>query len=209
MNTTQFLSTVLGDDGFYCIYAIRKKDGKHVQKFYSSIDSINDSALNFDHEGYDAYFGLGTFVEDTNRKAENVSQMRAFFLDIDCGEGKPYPDKAHGIHALQGFCKELSLPIPTLTVDSGRGLHVYWALAEPCTKQAWLPIASQLKMACVENGFEVDPAVTSDMARILRVPGTHNFKSTPPSSVRILGKLNPTVTLEQMSELLPNEGLVH
>jgi len=208
MNTTQFLSTVLGDDGFYCIYAIRKKDGKHVQKFYSSIDSINDSALNFDHEGYDAYFGLGTFVEDTNRKAENVSQMRAFFLDIDCGEGKPYPDKAHGIHALQGFCKELSLPIPTLTVDSGRGLHVYWALAEPCTKQAWLPIASRLKMACVENGFEVDPAVTSDMARILRVPGTRNFKSTPPSSVRILGKLNPTVTLEQMSELLPNEGLV-
>ena len=208
MNTTQFLSTVLGDDGFYCVCGIRTKDNKLVQKFYSSIDSVNDSALNFDHEGYDAYFGLGTFVEDTNRKAENVSQMRAFFLDIDCGEGKPYPDKAHGIVALQGFCKKLSLPIPTLVVDSGRGLHVYWTLVDPCTKQAWLPVATRLKMACTENGFEVDPAVTSDMARILRVPGTHNFKSTPPSEVKVLGGINAKVTLEEFSALLPHEGLI-
>jgi len=36
--------------------------------------------------------------------------------------------------------------------------------------------AEALKAACAHYGFHADPSVTADVARILRVPGTHNWK---------------------------------
>ena len=208
MNTKEFLSTVLGEEGYYCAYGIRLKDGKHKSKFYSSIDSIIDTALNLDFEGYDAYYALGTFIEENNRQADNVRQMRSFFLDIDCGKGKPYPDKSSGLRALQGFCKQFSLPKPTITVDSGGGLHAYWAFDKPCTRQEWLPVATRLKKTCLDNGFQIDPAVTADAARLLRLPNSRNFKFETPADVKVLGQVNPTIILEEFAKLLPYPDLI-
>jgi len=203
MNTKQFLSTVLGEDGFYCIYGMRRSDNNMSCKFYSSIDSITAKALDFDHEGYDVYYALGTFVEDNNRQADNVQQMRSFYLDIDCGPNKPYPTKQDGVKALRSFCKQFSLPIPTITVDSGGGLHTYWALDKPCTRAEWQPIADRLKKACLDNGFEIDRAVTADAARILRLPNSRNFKFDVPAEVKVLGNMNDLIVLEEFAALLP------
>jgi len=208
MNTKEFLSTVLGDEGFYCVYAIRTKDNKHVSKFYNSIDSVVNTALNRDAEGYDAYYALGTFVKERSRLAENVCQMRSLFLDIDCGETKPYPDKKSGMGALRAFCEQLSLPKPTIIVDSGGGLHVYWALDKPCTRQEWQPVATRLKKACVDYDFHVDPAITADAARILRVPNSHNCKFDPPAEVKVVGMPQSTVVLEEFAAQLPYPDLI-
>ena len=89
MDTRQFLGSVLAPDGNYCVVGI--KDQRTIQKFYSSIDAVLDAASNLDQEGYNAYFALGTFIEPSNRKADNVKGLKSLFLDIDCGPDKPYP----------------------------------------------------------------------------------------------------------------------
>jgi hypothetical protein len=52
----------------------------------------------------------------------------------------------------------------------------------------WQPYANGLKaLAQKFFGTKIDAGVTGDCARVLRVPGTLNFKYTPPAAVRLLG----------------------
>jgi hypothetical protein len=186
MDTKTFLETVLGDEGSYCVWANRLSDKRHVQKFYNNLESVIHAARTLDEDGYDAYFALGTFTEAGSRDATNVKQLRAFFLDLDCGLTKPYDTQPRALEALRVFCKQVKLPRPTL-VNSGRGVHVYWSLIAPVSRELWLPVAKQLKALCKQHGLYADPVVTADAARILRIPGTHNYKDVPPAEVLIVG----------------------
>jgi len=93
--------------------------------------------------------------------------------------------KAEGVNALKAFCDAAGLPRPYL-VDSGRGVHAYWPLTADITKQQWKPVADRLKVVCHEHGLDADPARTADVASILRVPETFNFKEDPPLNVAVI-----------------------
>lgn len=200
MNTITFLEAVLGDEGSYCVWANRKSDKRLVQKFYTDLITVVAAARNLDDNGFDVYFALGTFIEAGSRDAANVQQLRAFFLDLDCGDHKPYKTQAEAGNALRVFCKALGLPRPTV-VNSGRGLHVYWALGVPVSRIFWIPVAERLKALCKQHGLFADPVVTADAARILRIPGTHNYKGDP-LEVTIVGNPGAPVTLAEFSALL-------
>jgi len=203
MKTENFLRKVLASEGDYCVFASNlKRKNDIVQNFYTSIGDMVDGARDLDAKGYDAYFALATFKTPNSRKVDNVKQLKSFFLDLDCGEGKEYPNQDAAILALQGFCKTLALPAPKL-VNSGRGVHVYWALSEAVLVDDWLPVAQRLKKLCVSNGFLTDTSVTADAARVLRLPSTHNHKTTPPASVEFFGIETPVdVDFDAFSELL-------
>jgi hypothetical protein len=202
METTRFLSRALGTEGFYCVFASRSKDGRRVQKFYSSIDALIHAGQNFDAEGFDVYFALSTFTEDTSRKVNNAAFMRSFFLDLDCGPLKDFPSQVDAISALQQFCRAAKLPRPMM-INSGRGVHVYWTLTEQVPVTAWVQAAERLKQLCVAHKFPADPAVTADIARVLRVPDTHNYKAEPPLPVAIFGTDQPEpVSFAEFTSLL-------
>ena len=186
METTDFLRGVLGDNGHYCIFAARSKDKKRIQKFYDTVEEVEQAANKFNADGFDVYFALSTFKEPTNRKGSNAQELKSLFLDLDCGPSKEYPTQQAAIEALRGFCKQLSLPRPTM-VNSGRGVHVYWSLTEAVSAEDWVDVAETLKQACASNGLLADPSVTADVARILRIPETHNYKDDPPLKVELLG----------------------
>lgn len=205
MDTKKFLEAALGHEGVYCVWANRLSDNHRIQKFYPDIDSVLSVAQDLDANGYDAYFALATFVEDTSRTADNVHSMRSFFLDLDCGPTKEYDTQAEALRALQGFCKQLSLPKPTI-VNSGRGIHAYWFLEAPVSKAEWLPIAERLKSLCKSRGLHADPVVTADAARILRVPSTHNHKDEPPTDVLVIGTAGEVVAFDTFSKLVDIEG---
>lgn len=205
METSEFLSRVLGDDGFYCIFAADRDTKARKQKFFTDRETLESVAYQYDANGWDTYFALATFEDarkEKPREASNAKQMRAFFMDLDCGPGKDFADKAEAVAELRRFGKKLGLPKPML-VDSGRGIHTYWPLEEPVAAEDWLPVAKALKKACAALDFGADPAVTADLARVLRVPGTRNHKGEPPLSVQVLNHtgVKPT-TLEHMRELL-------
>ena len=202
METRTFLERVLSGSGYYCVFASRSSDNKRIQKFYDSISAVIETAHNLDENGYDAYFALATFEDDTSRKVINVKELKSFFLDLDCGPSKDYPDQPTAIRALQEFCVLTKLPKPVL-INSGRGVHAYWLLEEAITLHDWLPIAERLKRLCAQHNLFADPAVTSDAARVLRIPNTHNYKGDPPHSVDYLGmELPKSISLEAFSGCL-------
>lgn len=206
MQTKDFLNAALGGDGFICVFGANPAKKRVIQKLYPTIDAACAAADNLKDEGFDAYFGLATYITDKSRRADNAKHLKCFFLDIDCGphksevEGYPGGQK-DGIAALQQFCKTVGLPRPTM-VNSGRGIHVYWFLTEPVDPTEWAPVAERLKALCVQHNLVADPAVTADIARVLRVPGTLNFKDDPARPVEIIGELREPLTFEQFKSTL-------
>lgn len=201
MQTKTFLQSVVPREGWYCVFAANKT-GQLKQKFYESLDHVLDASRDLDSNGYDVYFALATFGAAGSRKQDDAIKLRSFFMDLDCGPSKEFPTQHEAIKELRRFCKELSLPRP-ITVNSGGGVHVYWPLSEDVTPEEWTPVAERLKSLCVKHSFPADPAVTADVARILRVPETHNCKSDPPKEVTVFGlEQAQPVDFDKFSELL-------
>jgi hypothetical protein len=202
MEAEVFLEKVTGNEGYYCLFAVKLDQEYTPQSFYSTRAELLKEARKLDARGYSPYFALGTFIESGSRKADNVNQLKSFFMDIDCGEGRDYPTKKEGLQALQRFCKKVNLPKPLL-VDSGRGAHVYWPLSESVSRDDWKPVADHLKKLCSDHGFVIDNSVTADAARVLRIPTTHNHKTDPPAEVGFYSEHVPEpMSLEQFSHCI-------
>lgn len=196
---SDFLSTVLPTRGFYCAAGFKGELKRHT--YHDTPDDLQHAADKLVAQGADVYFALAAFAEKS-RKAEHATHLRSLFIDIDCGEGKPYPDQAAGAKALRAFVDTHKLPRPTFLVDSGSGLHGYWAFDRDLETPEWLPLARSFKAFCLANGLMIDPAITADAARILRVPGTFNHKRGDAREVQILYRGKPC-RVEDIQALLP------
>jgi hypothetical protein len=118
------------------------------------------------------------------RNRENAVKLKSLFLDVDA------KDYGGGVRAagadLGRWVKDSGMLKPTTIVMSGGGLHVYWELERALTPDEWLPKAHRLIEATKRHGLKCDTAVTTDTARILRVPGTFNYKRDPRRSVELV-----------------------
>ena len=203
MNTLDFLKALLSDTGHYCVFAA--KDDTLIQKFYDTLEEVDRATRKFAADGLNTYFALSTFKEatkDAGRKGPNAHELKSFFLDLDCGPSYEYATQKDAVAAVRSFCKQLSLPKPLL-INSGRGVHVYWPLTEAVSAEQWVVEADRLKRSCADNGLLADAAVTADVVRILRMPGSHNHKEDPPLSVEFLGVSMPEpVVLEDFTSKL-------
>ena len=193
------LQKILPEEGNYCIVGLKDKENPQ-QSFHIDWDAIETQIEDLRQGDFNVYFACASFTESGKRTQDNAAYMKSFWLDLDCGEDKPYLSQADALEALLSFCQRTKLPTPTI-VNSGRGIHVYWILKESITKDDWNPIAKQLKILCKEKGLEADPAVTADSARILRVPDTFNYKTDPPSTVSVLREF-PAVDFNEIKNLI-------
>ena len=184
MATTDLLSAVLPSEGWYCIVGL-KTGSKPKQTFHETLGECEQAIAGLMQDEYNAYFACSKYETNKSRTQPNAKYIKAFWLDIDCGEGKDYPSQIEGLAALKNFCKATGLPKPTV-VNSGRGLHIYWRLSRIITAEEWKPVAERIKYLCDEYDFHVDPSRTADLASILRVPETLNFKDDPPKPVSII-----------------------
>lgn len=202
--------------GWYCVVGLEHGQIKS-QKFYKTLEEVGTAADNLLAKKRDVFFALGKFKTDQNRKTDNCEYMQSFFLDIDCGPTKAFPDERGrikgyidqqtGMAALRQLCKDLNLPKPII-VNSGRGWHVYWPLTKPVEREKWLDAAHTFKTRCTEHGFHIDPDVPADAARVLRVPGTKNFKDDPAHDVVLLNDTEPITYdefVERIGPLLPRK----
>jgi uncharacterized protein (DUF927 family) len=201
MNNLEFLQKVLGDEGFYCIVGLKKDSDKPVQKFFQNLEDAVAVAENLKNENYDAYYALATFNDAKSRKQSNVKYLKSLFIDIDCGEGKPYTTQNQAVMALRDFCKATGLPKPMM-VNSGGGIHAYWPLTESVSRETWLPLAEKLKSLCDDHDLFADPVVTGDIARILRVPDTFNFKTDTPRPVVLIGGPVDPVSVDALKDIM-------
>jgi len=190
MATTDLLNAVLPPEGWYCIVGLNQ-EGRPRQTFVKTLVEADEEITNLLLEKYDVYFACAKYENDEDgRTQKNSAYFKSFWLDVDCGPdkdltGKGYIDQATGLAELKKFCETVMLPLPTI-VNSGRGIHAYWRLAETISRSDWKPVADRLKALCEEHGFRGDPSRTAESASILRVPETLNFKQDPPLPVSIL-----------------------
>lgn len=209
MEQTDLLDLVQPSDGWFCIVGI-KGPGDVRQELVSTREEVDALAEQYVADRRNVFFGLAKFATRENRTKENVRALKAFWLDIDCGEtkaevnpdtGRPdgYIDQATAIQALKEFCTTVGLPKPTL-VNSGGGLHVYWPLTEEITRAEWEPVAERFQEVCRTQNFHVDDKVF-EVARVLRIPGTYNFKGATPRPVHIM-TVGKTTTLEDFRRIL-------
>jgi len=184
MTSQEFLATVLPTSGIYCAVELSTAKKEHV--FVNTIDELYNTAMAFDEKGYNTFYALASFNEK-KRTADSASKMKSLFLDIDCGVGKDYENKGQAATALDLFLGDTDLNTlgTPFIVSSGGGLHVYFPLEEEVDIAVWKPVAENLKRLAKKHGFNIDASVTGDVARILRVPDTHNYKEAKPRKVSI------------------------
>ena len=183
MTPQDFLAAVLpsSGNGLYCAVELTKRNE------HAFADTIAELVPNIDRwyaDSCDVYFALSTF-DKSERKAEAAQSIKAFFIDMD-----GYTTKKDAGFALAAFMAKTSMDKlgQPYIVSSGGGLHVYWALTEAIPVSIWKPVAENFKRLCKQENLNIDMTVTADAARILRVPGTTNFKKKygTPRPVKLL-----------------------
>ena len=129
------------------------------------------------------------------RQGPNIVQNRCLYIDSDVkpadhpdvtgtpgSPGKPakppsaYASSREAAAALLDFIDALAVE-PTMIVGSGRGgFHIYWRLVEPVTPAQFGIMAGGLVASAVKSKLRFDRQCTGDITRLLRPPGTWNFK---------------------------------
>jgi hypothetical protein len=212
MQQPDLLTLVQPVEGWFAITGI-KGTGKSAdvrQELVATREEADALIEQYVRAGRNVFFGVAKYRTGDNRKKENVLGLKAFWLDVDCGPSKAEPnpktgrpdgyvDQKAGLRALMSFCKTVGLPPPTL-VSSGGGIHAYWPLEQEVSRRDWEAVAERFKDVCRAQNFYVDNAVF-EVARILRVPGTFNFKEEEPRPVEFL-YVGDVTTIEEMRSIL-------
>jgi hypothetical protein len=129
-----------------------------------------------------------TIIPTTNRRGETaepralraqISQIAAInclFAEYDAKDFSGDKDRTLAlVDALD--------PAPSAVVDSGGGYHCYWLLDEPYSCQGDDAREKARKLQAAWVILMDGDQQSKDLARVLRVPGTHNYKYTPPRLV--------------------------
>jgi len=197
MKPFEFLRVILPTEGHYAVVGIKNKKVK--QKLINSLSEMAPLVRGALANDEDIYFGCSSYATPDGRTKANVLHVQSFWLDLDCNWIDPitknviYPTQQDGFTALRALCKSKGLPKP-FVVNSGRGLHVYWPLTAPLLVDVWLLYSKRLVELCAAAGLKIkDPGCSTDPARILRIPGTLNFKNPEePLEVGIICEGTPT-----------------
>lgn len=177
----QFLEAVLPADGLRVVAS--KPPGwkgglKHT--FVSTNEAMVQETMRLDASNVTSYFALATYADpEAGRKATNTVQLRSLWLDVDY---KQYESEEQADEDLAKVAQVIGAP--SIVVDSGGGFHAYWVLRESLSTDEWKPLAEAFQATWQSLGVKGDP-ISADAARILRLPGTHNTKYTPPAPVTV------------------------
>tara|TARA_R110000772_G_scaffold123912_4_gene230333 strand:+ start:5215 stop:8160 length:2946 start_codon:yes stop_codon:yes gene_type:complete len=186
MTLIQFFRLITPDEGVHCFAAIA--DGKVEHVFLDSVEDLASigSAVS---EGAHQYYTPATFKEQGKRTQANACKVKSFWLDIDAGKGddKSYATQEDATTAVDKFITDSGLPEP-LRVNSGNGVHLYWPMDMAIVPETWKPIAARLQALAQKLGLLVDTSCTTDSARLLRYPGSLNYRD--PSNPKPTGIIN-------------------
>ena len=179
-----------------------EKAGRLRARSFRQVDDLDRLAddVATTAERHDLYVGCCPLSSTPTRgrgTAADVAYLAALWADLDvagpghspAADALPLPPtRAAAIDAVA------TLPPPSVVIDSGGGLQAWWLLAEPLAiddgnraevaelSAGW---GRALVAAGAAKGWHVDDV--SDLARILRPPGTRNLKpDRPPAPVFIV-----------------------
>lgn len=180
-----FSELYAGQSGILELRTFKHPDANALRKFIP----VQEGAFDFtpvarflketEQRKIGAYFGVALRTQASLRTGEgdlaHCQSLTALFVDADYKRDTEAETRR----------KIAALPVPpSLMVSTGGGLHAYWLLSRPLLLKTaeGLTQARQLLESVASKADVADKSV-SEPARVLRIPGTWNFKYTPPLPV--------------------------
>jgi hypothetical protein len=196
-NAADWLREIFGQDapGFIILW---EKTNKGTVAFPAGmVDAAGEAVREIGCAG-EVYYGLGLQSQQPQGqgrgKGETVCALGGLWFDFDiAGEGHAQSDLPNSVEEVRSLISELPVP-PTALIHTGGGLHVYWLLDalwrlenSSERKRAQALSATWQRMIVAkgkQRAWKLD--TTSDLARVLRLPGTFNRKISTPRPVYVL-----------------------
>lgn len=184
---------------------IFRKGGPTMQHFFTTIEETAERAHEVCNSGLDVYFGVN-LRKGGGGKKDNVHYVNAFHAEVDYGSDGHKKECQHktieeALNAIEDFS-----PAPSIIIHSGGGFHCYWLLRNPID-------VKEIGVSNIENinrnlSLKLGgDSGTHNIDRILRVPGTFNFKlSDNPRPVRSISNTRKTYSYEDYQEFVAAEG---
>lgn len=123
------------------------------------------------------YVSMASFrSSDLRRSKENATNLRSFWLDLDSHGGGKYKSPEDAISDVTNFINDSQFPSPSYIHLTGHGIHTIWATNQAMPPSEWLQTSLALRDLAESYGLDVDGEVTTDAARVLRIPYTINFR---------------------------------
>ena len=136
----------------------------------------------------DTWVSMATYSDPSaSRTQGNAEGLCSLWLDVDAHEGSKYETVEAVQAALQVFIVHTGLPKPTLINLTGYGIHAIWVFTQVIKRDEWQPVADKLQDLSGRMFLGADP-ITADAARILRVPGTLNFRDSENPKLALFGE---------------------
>ncbi|MDK0755011.1 DNA-binding response regulator [Clostridium perfringens] len=154
-------------DGFVQVFKL--DNGKIITR-YTEANGLNVVLEEVEND-------LDTFITPNTmyipkRRVNNIRQFRALYIDIDNSEG----DTLYKAYKVLELAEKGKIPKPSMIVDSGRGIHLYWRIknAPYGALHTWQELEDFLYVSLKYLGADVK---ATDAARVLRLPGTTNSRN--------------------------------
>lgn len=187
IDTIDFLNTLYGscESGWLTLWT--KQDKKTAWLDVTNHELIADTAQSVEQ---DIYFGVGISNQrkpEGRLSADDVTAIPGLWIDIDiAGQEHKQNNLPAGLAEATEFMNSLPFE-PTIIVDSGHGLHAYWLFREMWSfdtpeernqaKGLLKGFQDFIRSRATARGWKLD--ATHDLSRVLRLPGTVNYKSKP------------------------------
>lgn len=200
----RYLEAVREGAGFL---GLREKNGDYKQIWFADSDRALD-LIEQHSSDHDLWVSMASFPDArSTRHSVNAAELCSFWIDVDAHEGSFYTDPHQAYEAVIDFVTRTSLPSPQLIHHSGYGVHAIWTLSERLSRDEWSPVAYKLQDLCDRCELRADP-ITADAARILRVPGTLNFRNPNQPVQTKLELISPDFTSVADFELALDKALL-
>jgi len=183
---TKFFRELYGEDtpGYINVWTLPDKLSHFFPAANLELAANKAMSLALDHDVYFSVCPLREALSGGRRgSAEDTVALAALWIDIDI-RGDNHKQTTLPETPEQALELAYALPwAPSTVVSSGGGLQVYWIFKEPWVfeegdreQAARLSKTFQALLIAkgTERGWRIDD--TSDLARVLRVPGTYNRK---------------------------------
>jgi hypothetical protein len=158
-------------------------------------DDISGFASKWDRAGRGLYFCAATVKPTARRRSkETLSELNCLHADID------FKDTIEPPEEIRRIVGQLMLP-PSKMNSTGHGLHLYWLFKEgiDATSANIADVERLLRLLCTHVGG--DPAA-AEVARLLRLPGSHNSKNGEWVEVTTEIDRNLRYTLDDLADWL-------
>lgn len=170
MAVDQYINHLYSNDLEGYIQILQLENGQVLKMLNTDIKGLVEVVQ--DQEGQEDTFITPNSFYIPIRSNENIRHFRALYIDLDLD----YHSKTEAFYEVYLKAAKGEIPKPSMIVDSGRGLHLYWRIdhAPKGAAYTWQELEDYLYKQLKNLGADFR---ATDSARVMRLPSTINSRN--------------------------------